>query len=183
MASPDNFPTPVAVAGRPVVLGPQDGGNRAATPPRRQTIGPPQTGGRPRVGKESSVSLKPRVVVVDHSTETADVLQAVFAPRGVQVERRRSPARRPGAPRDAEVFVLDEECVAPPPSLSPPAPEMRNRVVLGSPASPPAAGPAAATSANYLPKPFQYAELIRAVETLLAEREAQAQPAPERRAA
>jgi hypothetical protein len=32
-------------------------------------------------------------------------------------------------------------------------------------------------------KPFQYAELIRAVETLLAEREAQAQPAPERRAA
>lgn len=129
------------------------------------------------------MSLKPRVVVVDHSTETADVLQAVFAPRGVQVERRRVPTRRPGAPRDAEVFVLDEDDLATSSGVSHPAPVLRNRVVLGSPAAPPAAGPAAADSANYLPKPFQYAELIRAVETLLAEREAQAQPAPERRAA
>jgi hypothetical protein len=129
------------------------------------------------------VSLKPRVVVVDHSTETADVLQAVFAPRGVQVERRRTPTRRPGGPRDAEVFVLDDECVATPPSLSLPAPEMRNRVVLGSPAAPPPAGSPTADSVNYLPKPFQYAELIRAVEVLLAEREAQARTVPERRAA
>ena len=51
MASPDNFPTPVAVAGRPVVLGPQDGGNRAATPRRRQTIAPPRPVGGPVLGR------------------------------------------------------------------------------------------------------------------------------------
>ena len=159
------------------------GGPRRNPPPRLQTIGPANPVGWPRVGKESSGSLKSRVVVVDHSTETADVLQAVFAPRGVQVERRRVPARRPGAPRDAEVFVLDDECAATPPSLSPPIPELRNRVVLGSPAAFPPVGPPTADSVNYLPKPFQYAELIRAVETLLAEREAQSQTSPERRAA
>ncbi len=180
---PDTFPLPVAVGGGQRTWTPGWGEPRRNPPPRRQTIGPLPNGGRPRVGKESSVSLKPRLVVVDHSTETADVLQAVFAPRGVQVERRRAPARRSGAPRDAEVFVLDEDFPATSSSVSPPAPEMRNRVVLGSPAAPPAVGAAGADSANYLPKPFQYAELIRAVETLLAEREAQSQPTPERRAA
>jgi hypothetical protein len=130
------------------------------------------------------VSLKPRVVVVDHSTETADVLQAVFAPRGVEVERRHIPARRRGVPRDAEVFVLDEEdCLVSPATLSPAVPELRNRVVLGSPAPQPVGGPTATDDANYLPKPFQYTELIRAVEALLAQRDAQAQTESGRRAA
>jgi CheY-like chemotaxis protein len=129
------------------------------------------------------VSLKPRVVVVDHSTETADVLQAVFAPRGVEVERRRIPARRRGAPQDAEVFVLDEECLAKPSSLPSPTPERRNRVVLGSPDSHSGQGTSSNDQANYIPKPFQYAELIQAVELLLAQRDAQRPEDSGRRAA
>ena len=123
------------------------------------------------------MSLKPRLVVVDHSTETADVLQAVFAPRGVTVERHRGLSRRSGAPRDAEVFVLDDETVdfnaLPTTAADLPA----NRVVLGTP------HPAVNETANYLPKPFQYEELIRVLETLLAERELNKSVAPERRAA
>lgn len=129
------------------------------------------------------MSLKPRVVVVDHSTETADVLQAVFAPRGVEVECRRMPSRRRGAPQDAEVFVLDEECLATPASPAPPASARRNRVVLGSPASPTGEGTASNDQASYIPKPFQYAELIRAVEMLLAQRDAQVSEESGRRAA
>jgi len=124
------------------------------------------------------VSLKPRLVVVDHSTETADVLQAVFAPRGVTVERRRELSHRSGCPQDSEVFVLDEECVDFGRSAAVPAAVPAHRVVLGT------SGPVANEATNYLPKPFQYEELIRVVETLLASREGMAAPASsERRAA
>jgi DNA-binding response OmpR family regulator len=123
-----------------------------------------------RTRKEGHVIVSQRVLVVDGVSDTGDVLKAVLEPRGWQVDRVRrmdqfSEATRTERPDvlivDAETTATDErtdlELAAVP------------RVIIGSlrvaspddePGSP---------SRQYLAKPFQYAELLRAIDKLLAQ--------------
>lgn len=115
-----------------------------------------------------------RVLVVDESSEMADVLQAVLEPRGVRVERARSSAMGPRATIDPandsirlSVVVVDEESTA---NRAAGCDQWHNvpKVVIGT-ASIPADSPAPGSAPQrHLRKPFQYAELVRAIETLIA---------------
>lgn len=110
-----------------------------------------------------------RLVVVDHSTETTDVLRAVFQPRGVSVERRRRPS--PKKSRSSDVFVLDEDSLDQ--GSTPGAGDWSNqtRVLIGSATHADREPQPACGADAYLTKPFQYSELIQAIEQLLAERD------------
>ncbi|HTI51099.1 MAG TPA: hypothetical protein VL475_09110 [Planctomycetaceae bacterium] len=115
------------------------------------------------------------VLVVDELTETADVLRAVLEPRGVRVEQ----AHRPGSGTPTEqtvplsVVVVDEETAAVRGIGCREWPQVP-RVLIGSLAVSPApsSGDPADTSVpqRYLRKPFQYADLLRAIEALIVER-------------
>ncbi len=116
------------------------------------------------------MSREQRLVVIDHSTDTADVLRAVFQPRGVAVERQRFSAV--GKSRaSSDVFVLDED------SLDELSVTRENgwgsqpRVLIGSATVEDRAARSPADADAYLTKPFQYADLIQAVEYLLADRD------------
>jgi CheY-like chemotaxis protein len=116
-----------------------------------------------------------RVVVVDGLAETAQVLKAVLEPRGLQVERisrdrATGPLRLPKAPH---VVVLHEDDAAGWRGYSEPWPEIP-RVVIGSAEIP--ARPSHSGQQQYLAKPFQYRELIQAIERLLVEPENPPQP-------
>ena len=104
-----------------------------------------------------------RVLVIDSETETEEVLKAMLEPRGVRVHRIRDK-------RDAEsqhellapsILVIDDDG-------SPPEFSQVNgwcgvpRVIIGSTSLPD-------NRRHVLQKPFQYAELIQAIERLLAE--------------
>lgn len=105
-----------------------------------------------------------QVVVVDGVPETAQVLRAVLEPLGHRVERVRGfdPAV---SPPSNTVLVLHED------GNSEAARRHKYgtvpRVIIGSLASDCGAAPAGGTEQR-LVQPFQYAELIRAVESLLA---------------
>jgi DNA-binding response OmpR family regulator len=113
--------------------------------------------------------------VVDELTETADVLRAVLEPRGVRVEQASRP--RPGIAAGERVplsvVVVDEETAQVRGIDRREWPDVP-RVLIGSVAvaSAPAAacGEAACGDApqRYLSKPFQYADLLRAIEALIA---------------
>ena len=114
-----------------------------------------------------------RVLVVDGLSETEQVLKAVLEPRGLQVDRIRSgsplsaaaprfgsshaPTKRPN------VVVLHEADDVPYQAQWGAVP----RVIIGSAHIPEAA---ADGSPEYLPHPFQYRELIGAIERLLDRR-------------
>ena len=107
-----------------------------------------------------------RVLVVDGLSETEEVLRAVLEPRGLSVDRIRSAATDElAAKRRPSVMVLhvDEE---PAPGTAPAAWQNVPRIVIGATkvadAGPPACGE------HYLEQPFQYGELIRTIERLLA---------------
>jgi hypothetical protein len=109
------------------------------------------------------------VVIVDGMPETAQVLQAVFEPRGHRVERIRG-----FVPNDAErvrdsVLVLHDDgekrAAANDPAV--------RRIIIGSLSS-----PNAGSNETHLSPMFEFAELIRAVEGLLSD-----QKLPARRAA
>lgn len=114
------------------------------------------------------------VLVVDELTETADVLRAVLEPRGVRVEQARRP--RPGAETEQlvklSVVVVDEETAAVRGIDRREWPHVP-RVLIGSMAvSPaPACGDPVDASApqRYLRKPFQYADLLSAIEALIVD--------------
>ncbi|MBX3443658.1 MAG: hypothetical protein KF774_14720 [Planctomyces sp.] len=106
----------------------------------------------------------PTLVVYDETSDTADVLSAVYAQRGIPVERRR-PSLSPVADDQAEwpaIHVVDR-----------PAPGGVERsgagVVIGR-WSESAAG--TARSLHRLPAVFQYRELIAVIDRLLVERPA-----------
>lgn len=105
-----------------------------------------------------------QVVVVDGVPETAQVLRAVLEPRGHRVERVRGfdPARSTATDT---VLVLHDD------GSSDAARRHKYgtvpRVIIGSLAPGSAAAPAGGTEQR-LAQLFQYAELIRAVESLLA---------------
>ncbi|MBW3540585.1 MAG: hypothetical protein KY476_09955 [Planctomycetes bacterium] len=102
------------------------------------------------------------VLVVDGLPETGEVLQAVLEPRGIPVRRlRRGDA--PEEPLRPSVLVLDHDDLPMPPDEFAGVPQ----VIVGSIHLPPAG--LASQGRQYLRKPFEYAELIRAVEKLAAD--------------
>lgn len=104
----------------------------------------------------------PHVLVIDGTSDTEAVLKAVLEPRGTQVERTRGAVARRrtddvNAPH-VVVIDLDDESADATASCF----EESHRILIGS----------AATLVDdrdrFLSKPFQYPELLRAIEDLLA---------------
>lgn len=104
-----------------------------------------------------------RVLVVDGLAETEEVLRAVLEPRGLEVRRVRADASSEAArQKPPHLLVLHHV-------ETPPAPKWGDvpRVIIGRTArrrdrtKTPAA-------AHYLPHPFEYGDLIAAIERLLA---------------
>ncbi len=114
------------------------------------------------------------VLVVDRMTETADVLRAVLEPRGVRVEE---PEPGAAAPLDRptvnlSVVVVDEETAQ---VRGIDGHEWRHvpRVVIGSMSLPDAPREEQASDGvreRRLSKPYHYADLLRAIEALIADR-------------
>jgi CheY-like chemotaxis protein len=112
------------------------------------------------------VTAKQRVLVVDGLSETEEVLRAVLEPRGLSVDRIRSAAseelvakRRPSV----MVLHLDED---PAPTAALAGWQNVPRVVIGATKVDDARG--ASAGEHFLEQPFQYGELIRTIERLLA---------------
>lgn len=125
---------------------------------------------RPTTRKDVSVSEGHRVLVVDGLAETEQVLKAVLEPRGVQVNRIRqhqaadSPLR--DSAEDPRLLVLHEDS----PTAAPTSDarwQKVPRVIIGSATVP--GNSATAGGSHYLPHPFQYGELIQAIDRLLDE--------------
>lgn len=110
-----------------------------------------------------------KVVIIDGVPETAEVLQAVFEPRGHRVERVRSHAADCASRTTNSVLVLHDDAKGARRSKYGSTP----RVVIGSISS-----EAADPSETHLSPMFQFAELVRAVEGLLGQ-----QASTEKRAA
>lgn len=116
-----------------------------------------------------------RVLVVDEYSETADVLQAVLEPRGVRVERaitsvRNSPEpnNQPGHVAQLSVVVVDEDTAAVR-GVSQEAWRNVPKIVIGTVSMPASEPGTDGAPEHYLRKPFHYADLIRAIESLIAE--------------
>ena len=125
-----------------------------------------------------------RVVVVDGVPETAQVLRAVFEPRGHQVDRVRGFDLAHSRSTEAGVLVVHDDGHSG--GCRSTAPARAARVVIASftsdddaAASVESVAPYSTTNERRLAQPFHYAELIRAVESLLSEE----QPAAARVAA
>lgn len=115
------------------------------------------------------VTTPRQVLVVDGLSETAAVLQAVFEPKGTVVQRTRTaslPPRLQGsASPDVIVVDLDQsrDAGAEQPAVSSATRHVfisSKRVTIED------------SGTRFLQKPFQFPELIRAVEDLLGDRDA-----------
>ena len=121
-------------------------------------------------GRKVDVSNGQRVLVVDDVSDSAEVLRAVLAPRGVHVDRIRAGRFSPSdqsTPQTPSVVVIDME-----PSAISPAPgtswEDVPQVIIGSARlSPIAPQEEGQPARQYLRKPFEYAELVRAIEKFI----------------
>ena len=111
-----------------------------------------------------------RVLVIDGLSETEDVLRAVLEPRGLRVDsirgaRNEQTPTRAGAPSRPDVLVVHEdEYVG----------ESRDgnwagvpRVIIGTARIPESKS---SSGDRYLQQPFQYGDLIRAIDGFLAEK-------------
>jgi DNA-binding response OmpR family regulator len=111
------------------------------------------------------VTATKRVLVVDGLSETEEVLRAVLEPRGLSVDRIRSAASEElAAKRRPSVMVLHLNEDPAPAALA----GWQNvpRIVIGATKVDDARG--ASAGEHYLEQPFQYGELIRTIERLLA---------------
>ena len=116
--------------------------------------------------KDCRVPAVQRVLVVDGLAETEEVLRAVLEPRGLEVDRvRGSVAREIASQARPSLVVLHVE-----EGPLPPFPEKSwddvPRILIG--ATHAADRPRSPAGEHYLEKPFQYGELIRTIEQLLA---------------
>jgi len=119
------------------------------------------------------VSQRERVLVVDEGNDTAEVLQAVLEPRGLTVNRisRLDQTPFPSSEARPAVVVLDADS-----SVGANCPDWerwRNvpQVIIGTiDVSPKASHTIMGDAAGrrYLQKPFQFAELVQAIEALVA---------------
>lgn len=109
-----------------------------------------------------------RVLVVDGSSETQEVLSTVFGPRGTQVERVPHRNRVVATPtQQPDVVVIDME-TAQVGGCGANAWDGVPQVIIGAADVSPPDSPRDNDSHCYLEKPFRYPELIQAVERLLA---------------
>ena len=113
------------------------------------------------------------VLVVDEISDIAEVLQAVLEPRGVAVNRVRRLGEPPaaGAADRPSVMVLDSGSL--PGSLPSADSDWQNipQVIIGKihgAESAAADDTVANPERRYLQKPFQFAELVQAIESLIA---------------
>ena len=108
------------------------------------------------------MNLVPQVLVVDGTSDTEAVLKAVLEPRGTQVERTRgmNAQQRVETRSMPEVVVIDLDDES--------AERTANcfcesrRVLIGSEQT------SVSSRDRFLAKPFQYPELLQAIEDLLA---------------
>jgi hypothetical protein len=103
--------------------------------------------------KDSLVSERPDVVVVDGLRETTEVLQAVFEPRGLRICRQSTAAALTrSATNRPQILVLHEN-----PPADPAGPRVLvGRIVPGSTSH--------ETQCTSLPLPFDYGDLIAAID-------------------
>jgi CheY-like chemotaxis protein len=108
------------------------------------------------------VNSAPHVLVIDGTSDTEAVLKAVLEPRGTQVERTRGPVlqRRTTESNAPHVVVIDLDDEAANQTAS--CFEESHRILIGSAKTP------VDNRDRFLAKPFQYPELLRAIEDLLA---------------
>jgi DNA-binding response OmpR family regulator len=119
------------------------------------------------------VSNRERVLVVDGVTDTAEVLQAVLEPRGLTVKRVSRLDRFPVPSIETRpvVVVLDAEACHGANCPTWEGWQSVPQVIIGTIhlAAAETTGIADPTAQRrYLQKPFQFADLIQAIETLLA---------------
>ena len=119
------------------------------------------------------MSNRERVLVVDEVPDTAEVLQAVLEPRGVTVNRvrRLDPAVAPEEENRPAVVVLNAESIDGSPSTGLSAWQNVPQVIIGTLRFPASAGEPAdgAVARRVLQKPFQFAELVQAIESLIGQ--------------
>jgi CheY-like chemotaxis protein len=122
--------------------------------------------------KDCRVTVAQRVLVVDGLSETEEVLRAVLEPKGLEVDRVRgadtgvfSRARLAAKKRPSLVVLHVEDGRAPMPASD--GWQDVPRIVIGATKDAPPSRLAAVE--HHLEKPFQYGELIRTIERLLAE--------------
>ena len=119
-----------------------------------------------RSGKDGRVIHGQHVLVMDGLSETEDVLKAVFEPRGLQVRRvcgKGDCDSVPTANPPSLIVIHSEEL-----QNRPQAAERFNnvpRVIIGTADLPQTHS--RETGEQYLKQPFQYQELIQAIERLL----------------
>jgi DNA-binding response OmpR family regulator len=118
------------------------------------------------------VSNRECVLVVDEIPDTAEVLEAVFASRGLTVNRVRhlDSAFPPTLANRPALIVVDVESCA----TSPARGDWQDvpQVIIGTFRTAQEADdapPGEAPERRYLQKPFQFAELIQAIEALIAD--------------
>lgn len=110
------------------------------------------------------MSISPRVLVIDGQSDTEAVLKAVLEPRGARVDWSRQAAAAPSseleAPPHVVVIDLDDQ---PRNSRIDGTSASGGRILIGSHRV-----NVANSSDLFLEKPFQFPELISAIEGLLA---------------
>jgi DNA-binding NtrC family response regulator len=122
--------------------------------------------------KDCRVTVAQRVLVVDGLSETEEVLRAALQPKGLEVDRIRGVdpgvfiRGRLAANERPSLVVLHVEDG---PALIPASDGWQDvpRIVIGATKDSPVSRQAAIE--HHLEKPFQYGELIRTIERLLAE--------------
>ena len=115
------------------------------------------------------MSERERVLVVDAVSDTAEVLRAILEPRGMTVNRVRRLDEReiPAAAEPPAVLVLDADSSGP---LAAGWSRLQSvpQVIIGTWRSVEAGESACGAPTRYLHKPFQFAELVQAIEALIA---------------
>jgi DNA-binding response OmpR family regulator len=126
-------------------------------------------------GKERNVSNRDRVLVVDEVSDTAEVLQAVLEPHGVSVSRVRRLDRATAAASESRpaVVVLTAESMEGTIPADLKGWQHVPQVIIGTlshPAAELGVSDAGEAVRRVLRSPFQFAELVQAIESLIAGR-------------
>jgi CheY-like chemotaxis protein len=122
-----------------------------------------------RPGKDAQVTNGQRVLVVDGLSETEEVLKAVLEPQGLEVNRIRThSAPKSPAALPPHLVILHEDHATKSPAAKDSWPDIP-RVIIGSMHLPRRQSMESLPREQYLSQPFQYRDLINAVEQLLAD--------------
>ena len=117
------------------------------------------------------MSRRESVLVVDQKNDTTEVLQAVFEPKGIAVSRVRRWMETGDEPRNSlpSVVVWDADSTHADDPLQEHVWTNVPRIVIGGLIRPNDSGESGQTpKTHYLGKPFEFGELMRAIETLIS---------------